>query len=59
MTQRECLFDATDPPAEVAADARAEADVRAGRLIGHDAVKCWIASWQSPSPLPRPKARHN
>jgi hypothetical protein len=33
--------------------------VRAGRLIGHDAVKCWIASWQSPSPLPRPKARHN
>lgn len=51
----ESLFDLTDPAAEAAADERADADVRAGRLIGHEAVKRWIASWGSDKPLPRPK----
>ena len=50
------LFDETDDAAETAADARAEADVGAGRLIGHDAVRRWIASWGSDKPLPRPTA---
>jgi predicted transcriptional regulator len=49
------LFDARDAAAEAEADARAEADVRAGRTIGHDAVKRWIASWGSDTPLPRPR----
>ncbi|MEN2787109.1 CopG family transcriptional regulator [Sphingomonas qilianensis] len=40
--------------AEAAADAHAEADVAAGRLISHDAVKKWLASWGSDRPLPRP-----
>lgn len=48
------LFDHTDDAAESAADARAEADVREGRLIGHEAVKRWIASWGSDTPLTRP-----
>ena len=55
MTREQSLFDQTDPAAEAAADARADADVKAGRLIGHDAVKRWVASWGSDKPLPRPK----
>lgn len=48
------LFDESDDTAEAAADARADADVEAGRLIGHDAVKRWVASWGSDKPLPCP-----
>ena len=55
MTREKSLFDMDDPVAEAAADARAEADVQAGRLIGHNAVKRWIASWGSAKPLPRPR----
>ena len=49
------IFDAVDPQAELAADARAEADVRADRLVSHDAVKRWLSSWGSDKPLPRPR----
>ena len=56
MTRERSLFDERDPAAEAAADARAEADVRAGRLVGHDAVKRWITSWGTEAPLPRPEA---
>ena len=55
MTRERSLFDESDPAAEAAADARADADVKAGRLISHDAVKRWIASWGSDKPLPRPE----
>jgi predicted transcriptional regulator len=48
----------TDLAVEAAADARAEADVRAGRLIDHNTVKRWIASWKNPLPLRCPKAEH-
>ena len=54
MAHENSLFDALDPAAEAAADARAEADVREGRLISHAAVKRWIASWGTDKPLPRP-----
>ena len=47
MTREKSLFDDGDPAAEAAADARAEADVRAGRVIDHQAMKRWIASWES------------
>jgi predicted transcriptional regulator len=50
------LFDREDAGAEAAADARAEADVRAGRLVGHGAVRRWLASWGKAKPLPRPRA---
>jgi predicted transcriptional regulator len=40
---------------EAEADRRAKADVRAGRLISHEAVRRWVASWGSPHRLPRPK----
>ena len=55
MTREKSLFEVNDPVAEAAADARAEADVKAGRLISHDAAKRWIASWGSAKPLPRPQ----
>jgi hypothetical protein len=54
VTSEESLFDICDPAAEAVADARAERDVLAGRLISHMAVKHWIASWSSAEPLPRP-----
>jgi predicted transcriptional regulator len=54
MTREKSLLDESDPAAEAAADARADADVTAGRLVGHDAVKRWIASWGTDEPLPRP-----
>jgi predicted transcriptional regulator len=54
MTREKSLFDKDDPQAEAAADARADTDVAAGRLISHGAVKRWIASWGTDKPLPRP-----
>jgi len=55
MEPKQALFDTINPAAEAAADARAEADVREGRLISHAAVKRWIASWGSAVPLARPE----
>lgn len=56
MTREKSLFDESDPAAEAAADARADADVKAGRLIGHDAVRRWIASLGTATPMARPRA---
>jgi len=50
------LFDEIDDEAEAAADARAEADVAAGRVISHEAVTRWLASWADGTPTPPPKA---
>jgi predicted transcriptional regulator len=49
------LFETADPEAEAAADVRADADVRAGRLISHEAVRRWLNSWGSTKPEPRPR----
>jgi predicted transcriptional regulator len=49
------IFDQVDEEAEAAADARAEEDVKAGRVVSHDAVTRWLKSWGSADPLPRPK----
>ena len=56
MKIEKTLFDRSDPEAEAKADARAEADVEAGRLIGHGAVRRWLSSWGKVRPLPRPRA---
>ncbi len=50
------LFDEIDDAAEAAADARAEADITAGRVISHDAMKRWLLSWGTPNELPTPTA---
>lgn len=51
MTVEESLFDS--PEADAKSEARVEADVRAGRLISHEAVKRWLSSWGSDKRLPR------
>lgn len=55
MARERALLDDTDPAAEAKADARAEADVRDGRLISHEAVKRWLQSIGTDRPLPRPR----
>jgi predicted transcriptional regulator len=54
MAHERSLFDRSDAAAEAAADARAEADVSSGRLIGHSAVRRWLASWGTGARLGRP-----
>jgi predicted transcriptional regulator len=49
------LFDEIDDAAEAAADARAEADIAAGRTISHEAVSRWLASWSEGKPTPPPQ----
>jgi predicted transcriptional regulator len=49
------IFDEVDEVAEAAADARAEADFAAGRVVSHEAVSRWLLSWGAADPLPRPK----
>jgi predicted transcriptional regulator len=44
-----------DEEAEAAADAEAEADVAAGRLISHRAIKAWVLSWGTENELPPPE----
>jgi hypothetical protein len=56
MKVERTLFDSSDADAEERADARAEEDVRTGRLISHGAVRRWLASWGSAKPLPRPQS---
>jgi len=48
------LFDEIDDAAEAAADARAEADIAAGRVISHEAMKRWLLSWGTPDEKPAP-----
>lgn len=55
MTRERALLDTSDPATEAQADARAEADVRNGRLISHEAVKSWLESIGTDKPLPRPR----
>lgn len=47
---------ADDPAAEAAADARAEADVLAGRLISHAGMTRWLKSWGTNKRAPKPIA---
>ncbi len=49
------LFDEIDIAAEEGADARADADVAAGRVISHKAMKAWLLSWGTREELPPPQ----
>jgi len=53
MKSEKSLFDS--PEAEAKSEARAEADVKAGRVISHEAVRRWLSSWGSAKRLPRPR----
>lgn len=48
------LFDEVDEAAEAAADAEAEADIAAGRLIPHEEVAAWLDTWGTPDFRPAP-----
>ena len=54
MAAEKSLFES--PEAEAHSEARAEADVRAGRLVSHEIVRRWLSSWGSANRLPRPPA---
>lgn len=45
MKAERAIFESVDPAAEAAADARAEADIRAGRVVDHADVAAWLAAW--------------
>jgi predicted transcriptional regulator len=49
------IFDEIDGAAEAAADARAEADVAAGRVISHEAMSRWLTSIAEGDPQPSPE----
>jgi predicted transcriptional regulator len=51
------LHDVPNEDAELAAqlDAKAEADIAAGRVVPHAKVAEWLNSWGTDKPLPRPK----
>jgi predicted transcriptional regulator len=41
--------------ADAAAIAEARADIKAGRVISHAAMKRWLLSWGTPDELPPPE----
>ena len=49
------IFDEVDQAFEDAADAEAEADIAAGRVISHEAMTAWLLSWGTPNELPPPE----
>jgi predicted transcriptional regulator len=49
------IFEEIDTATEVHALEQAEADVAAGRVVSHEAVKRWLLSWGTSNELPRPK----
>jgi predicted transcriptional regulator len=55
LARNRSLFDDIDQEAEAAADARAEADFAAGRVISHKVMRAWLLSWGKPEELPPPK----
>lgn len=49
------IADAPDEAAEARALAEAEADVKSGKVVSHDAIKRWLLSWGTRTELPPPE----
>ena len=47
-------FPKLDPAEDAAADARAEADIDAGRCVDHSKVAEWLKGWGTPDEKPIP-----
>jgi len=45
MKPEPSIFDEVDDAADEAAIAEGEADLAAGRVISHEAIKAWLLSW--------------
>jgi predicted transcriptional regulator len=54
-TPEPSLFEEIDAATEDEALRAAEADVKAGRLISHEAMSRWLRSWGTPNELPPPE----
>ena len=54
MNAERAIFDKIDQDAEAAADARADADILAGRVIDHAEVAAWLAKWGTTDETPPP-----
>jgi predicted transcriptional regulator len=54
MKPERSIFDEIDTDADIAADAEGLADLDAGRVISHEAMKAWLQSWGTPEELPPP-----
>jgi predicted transcriptional regulator len=55
MKPERSLFDEIDIDADRAADAEGLADLDAGRVISHEAMKAWLLSWGTADELPPPR----
>jgi hypothetical protein len=51
MALEPSIFDA-DEETEAAADAEGMADIAAGRVVPHDKVAAWLATWGTPDEQP-------
>lgn len=54
VSEAPSIFDEIDEEAEVAADAEADADIAAGRVIPHAEIAAWLDTWGSPEFKPAP-----
>ena len=54
MKAERAIFDQIDPAAATAADARAEADIREGRVVDHSKVAAWLSRWGTEDERPAP-----
>lgn len=55
MNAERDLFDRADgDEADAQADAEADIDVAAGRLVDHAQVAAWLARWGTPDETPAP-----
>jgi predicted transcriptional regulator len=57
MVHEPAIFETVDEADDAAADAEGIADLDAGRVISHDAMKAWLLSWDTPNKPPPPEVR--
>ena len=55
MPSEPVIFDVPDEEHDARRLADALADVAAGRVISHKAMKAWLLSWGTPDELPPPQ----
>lgn len=55
MKLEPAIFDDVNEASDAAAIAEGLADIEAGRVISHEAMKRWLLSWGTPGELPPPK----
>ncbi|MES2442209.1 MAG: antitoxin [Pseudomonadota bacterium] len=54
MNMEREIFGERDPEAQAARDARADADIAAGRYVEHEKVSAWLKTWGKPDEKPMP-----